>query len=166
VLSDINDLVWLLTEMLEKPAKLIRVRILTKYVPQIVQNCHLIYLIYDEKNQFLLRLNATSLCQSLRARRISVTSVNIRRRADTRFRSEYRAAFDCTIDRRWSYIWFSVKWNLNMASSSSNIRHFAFIKTLFCPSYIIHAPTVKSDPRLAPLHKSDRIPYCQCFENT
>jgi hypothetical protein len=116
------------------------------------------------ENKFLLRLNATSLCQSLRARRISVTSVNVRRRADTQRRSEYRAAFDYTIDRRWSYIWFSVKWNVHMASSRSNIRLVVFIKTLFCLSYIIHAPTVKSDPRLAPLHKSDRIPYCQCLK--
>jgi len=55
------------------------------------------------------------------------------------------------------------KWNVNMALSTSHIILVVFIRTIFYLSYIIHASTLKNDPRLAALHKSGRIPYCQCF---
>jgi len=52
---------------------------------------------------------------------------------------------------------------VNIVSSTPKIIFVLFIRTLFCLSYIIHAPTLKNDPRLAYLPKSGRIFYCLCF---
>ena len=43
-------------------------------------------------------------------------------------------------------------------------EHIRFVyQALFYLSYVIHAPTLKNDTRLAPLLKSGRIPCCLCF---
>jgi hypothetical protein len=51
----------------------------------------------------------------------------------------------------------------NVPSKTSQVRLFVFIRTIFCLIYIIHSPDLKNDPRLAPLHESLGIPYCQRF---
>jgi hypothetical protein len=86
-------------------------------------------------------------------------NVNFRRCVDKWFRSAFGAAVECKIVRNWNYIWVTEKWNVNMVSSTSKIILVVFLYL----SYIIHAPTSQNSPSLAPLHKSGRIPYYQCF---
>jgi hypothetical protein len=57
----------------------------------------------------------------------------------------------------------SRKMECKQGFQESKIRLVLFISTLFYLSYIIHAPTLKNDTTLAPLHKSGRITNCQCF---
>jgi hypothetical protein len=155
LLSFISDFLGVLTEMLEIPAEAIWVRALTKYDPEIAQNCLQIYAFKSCESQFHLRLNASSPSQKK-----FTESVNVRRRADKWCRTAFGADVDWKIDQSWNYIWVTEKWNVNMALSTSKINFGLFIRTLFYLSYIIHGTTLKNDPRFS-LHKNGRIPYCK-----